>query len=461
MHSTFNIYSDMKSLSIIVLIFTFSLSVLAQPNYSLKTYRVKSGLKVNQYNKEAKKLIKNGNYNQAAMNAATALKLAAKKGHISTAQEYLNASYNRSVQASLNRIELLEENTESFEGDQTITDLAEIIRLYKAMRATDNILKEVPEKSFQGAKKKDPGFHPEYGAYKSIIATTKERLSTAKEEAAKMHYAKARELEGKGSKIEFKMAAKRYRWAYEYVPNYRDAKERYAEAKKLGTTRMGLMKFESSGSQYGDLGAIVSDKLLGYLSNKAAQLEFFEIIDRNQLDVVVNEQQLALSGLMDESTTADIGELHGVDVLLVGNITKSFIDRQALSPFSKSYSKNVKVGTEKYINDKGKERTRDVMKTVTVTANIHQKKADAFVGSSYKILDVKTGQVLNSGSATGTDNWSVQWIGRYSGDARALPSLAREEPNYPSYDSMISNSSANAANQVYTKIMNYALKVGQ
>ncbi len=452
----------MKNTLILLFVSVLSLSALAQPNYTLKTYRVAEGKKVNQYNKEAKKYIKSGNYSRAAMNAASALKLATKKGQISTAQGYLHESYNRSVQANLNKIELLEENTESFEGDQTVSDIAEIIRLYKTMRLTDNILKEVPTKSFQGAKKKNPGFHPTYGDYKDVLKKSKQNLATAKEEAAKMHYAEARKLESQGSKLNARMAAKRYRWANEYVPDYRDANDRYQEVRKLGTTRMGLMKFESGRSQYGDLGAIVSDKLLDYLTSKASELEFFEVIDRNQLDNVIKEQELAVSGLMDESTTAEIGELKGVDVLLVGNVTKSFIDRQKSGPVDKSYSKEVTIRTEKYKDEKGKERTRKIKGKVYAQAKVYEKKADAVVSCSYKVIDIKTGTVLYSGSGSGTDDWSKKWIGSYTGNKRALPDYMRKsEPDYPGYDRMINTSSSKAANQVYNKLLDYALKVGR
>ncbi|MCF6361187.1 MAG: hypothetical protein L3J29_10560 [Cyclobacteriaceae bacterium] len=451
----------MKVISIIALVFALSISVVAQPNYSVKAYRVKEGQKINKYAKAAKNFIKEAKYNEAAINGAYALKLATKKGQLSNAQEVLNSTYNRAFDQNKNRIEVLEENTESFEGDQTVTDLAEILRLYKTMRACNNILKEVPPASFDGAKKKDPGFHPEIEDFRNQIKVAKENLNKGKEDAAKMHYDDGRELESKGGKLNSRMGAKHYRWANEYSPNYRDANERYDAVRKLGTTRMGLMKFESSGSQYGDLGAIMSDKLLNYLSTKASQLEFFEVIDRNQLDLVVNEQQLALSGLMDESTTADIGELKGVDVLLVGNVTKSIIDRQRSGATSESYSEKIKVGTEKYLNDKGKEKTRDIYKTVYATANVYSKRADASVGGSYKVLDVKTGQVLTSGSTTGTDNWSVRWIGSFSGDARALPGLPRKEPNYPSYDGMINTSTNKAASQVFNKLLSYAEEVGK
>lgn len=452
----------MKKTTIMLLVVLVGITAIAQPNYSVKPYSVSAGRKANQYNKEAKRFLKNGRLNEALMNAAMALKIAVKKGQISTAQGYLNQNYDNTITANLNRIEILDENTESFEGDQTVTDLAEILRLYKTMRNLTNIIKEIPPKNLKPAKRKDPGFRPDLKDYRPQITTYKEKLAKAKESAAKMHYAEGRKLESQGGKLNARMAAKRYRWAYEYVPDYRDAVQRYEEVHKLGTTRLGIVKFESSGSQYGDVGAIVSDQLLTFLANKASELEFFEVIDRNQLDIVMKEQQLALSGFMDESTTADIGELKGVDVLLVGNVTRSFIDRQKSGPEEKSYSKEVVIRKEKYIDDEGKERTRKIKGTVYAKAKVYTKKAEAVVSCSFKLLDVQTGTLLNSGSATGNDSWSKRWIGSYTGDKRALPDFMRKnEPDYPGYDRMITVSSNKAANQIYSALLSYAEKVGR
>ncbi len=451
----------MKNLQLLSILVALSVGAMAQPNYSVKPYRVTEGQKINKYTKAAKGFIKSGNYTEAAMNAAYALRIATKKGQISNSQQYLHDSYNRSVQANLNRIEILEENTESFEGDQTVTEIAEIIRLYKAMRTTDNILKEVPAKSLQGSKKKDPGFHPTFGDYKSKLAEAKENLTKAKEAAAKMHYAEARKLESQGSKLNARMAAKRYRWSDYYVPDYRDANERYDQVKKLGTTRMGLMKFESNNDKYGDIGALVSDKLLNMLAAKALELEFFEVIDRNQLDVVIREQKLALSGLMDESTTSSIGELKGVDVILVGNISSIIVDKDVNSPTSSNHSASVKVGEEKYINKKGKEKTRPIYKEVYATVKIAEKYADAAVGGSFKVLDVKTGNIVKTGISNGTDHWRKRWITSYSGDKRALPNLSETEPKYPSSNILLEKSSTRVAEIIYKQLLSFALDVGK
>jgi curli biogenesis system outer membrane secretion channel CsgG len=450
----------MKKISICLLILTYSLGALAQPDFNTKPHRTHEGKKVNHYAKEAKKFVKDGQYNEAVLSAAYALKLAAKKGRISSAQKYLNQSYSKAVQQNLNRIESLKENTKTFNGDQTVTDLAEIIHLYKTMWVYNNVLKEVPLESFSPVKKKDDGFNPEIEDYKIDIDVATEKLEKGKQDAVKMHYADGREYQNQGDKLNFKIAAKHYKWTNEYVPNYRDVVARYEEAKKLGTTRMGLMKFKSGRSQYGDVGAIISDKLLGYLASKSIKLEFFEVVDRNQLDMVIKEQQLTLSGLMDESTTADIGELQGVDVLLVGNITKNYIDRQKTGPVEKSYSTEVTIRTEKYIDNEGNEMTRDIRGTVYAKTSEYRKRADAIVSCSYRVLDVNTGVILYSGNEKGTYSWSDSWVGSATGDERALPYSFSDEPIYPSYDEMINISTNEVVRKIYTELLNYITKVG-
>jgi hypothetical protein len=69
--------------------------------------------------------------------------------------------------------------------------------------------------------------------------------------------------------------------------------------------------------------------------------------------------------------------------------------------------------------------------------------------------------VLYSGAITGKDNWSVSWIGSYTGDKRALPGLSKKEPSYPSYDRMITVSSNKAAQKIFSNLLEYAHKVGR
>ncbi|MEM7110692.1 MAG: CsgG/HfaB family protein [Bacteroidota bacterium] len=452
----------MKRFYLTVFLFYSGFVLSAQPNYSLNTYNVQSGKRSNFYDREAKGLVKRGRYSEALLNAATALKTADKKKHVSDAQERLNESYQPAMEANLSRIEQLKESTATFEGDVTVTQFAELIRIFTTIDKIQGVLSDIPKKSFKPARKRDAGFSYEPLDFTEELKSTRTKFEESKKEAAVMHYAKGRELENSEIKSELKRAAKHFRWANQYSPDYRDATERYNNVKVVATTRMGINKFDMTiSSNYGDVGAILSEHLLNNLASQARSLEFFEVIDRDKLDEVIREQKLSLSGLMDESTTAEIGELKGVDVILVGNVTESLVDRQQAGPSEREYTKEVVLRKEKYIDEDGKEKTREIKGDVTAIADIYSKSAEATVGCTYKVIDVQTGQVLESGSTLGSDKWAFRWIGSFNGDKRALPSMPREERKYPSLSKMSNQAAREASNQVFNDLSSYISRVGR
>ncbi|MEM6523063.1 MAG: CsgG/HfaB family protein [Bacteroidota bacterium] len=452
----------MKGLYIAVFLLCSGFTLGAQPNYSLNTYNVQSGKRSNFYDREAKGLIKRGRYTEALLNAATALKTADKKKHLSDAQERLNESYQPAMDANSNRIDQLKESTATFEGDITVTQFAELIRIYTTINKIQGVLSDIPKKSFKPAKKRDAGFSYEPVNFSKELESTKVKFEESKKEAAVMHYAKGRELESSEIKSELKRSAKHFKWSNQYSPDYRDATERYNNVKVGATTRMGINKFDmTTSTRYGDVGAILSEHLLNNLAAKARKLEFFEVIDRDKLDEVIREQKLSLSGLMDESTTAEIGELKGVDVILVGNVTESIVDRQQSGPSERDYTKEVVLRKEKYTDEDGKEKTREIKGEVSATAEVYSKSAEATVGCTYKVIDVQTGEVLESGSTLGTDTWTFRWIGSYDGDKRALPSMPREERKYPSLSKMSNQAAREASNKVLNGLSSYVSKVGR
>lgn len=451
----------MKGISLSLLIFFSGSMLVAQPNYSLKNYQVQTGKSSRFYARESKAQIKRSQYARATLNAAMALKKAEKKSQISNAQERLNSSYEQALENDLNRIEILKKATSSFDGDQTVTNFAEMIRIYKTIGDIQQVLAGIPRKSFNAAKRKDTGFSYEPVDFSNDLESTKVKFEESKKEAAAMHYAQGRALENSEGKEDLKNSAKHFRWANQYSPNYRDATERYNEIKVVATTRMGVNKFDMSvSSKYGDVAARLTDELLNSISAKAKTLEFFEVIDRDQLDRVIKEQKLSLSGLMDETTTAEIGELKGVDVILVGNITESIVDRQKSGPTEKSYTKNVVLRKEKYKDEDGKEKTREIKGDVKATAKIITKTAEATVGCTYKVVDVQTGEVIESGSTIGTDTWTFRWIDSFTGDKRALPIMSREEKKYPGYSKMTNSASKEASSKVFSGLNTYISAVG-
>lgn len=460
------------SLSFLILAFLVSLSAAAQPNYKIYPFKIKKGEGENYYEREAKRNLEMEGKSSAPdrflpgvglINAAQGLKVAKRKGSIADLQEILQTNYDWITESNLTEIEDLKSQSEVFEDDNTVFQKAEIVNYYTLINRFNKILKTTPPTKFEAPKKKLPGLELDLVDVAEELSAAREELAAAKEAAAAMHFDKGREL-ARGSDIQSnKEAAKSFRYAFEYVPDFRDAKTRYDAARKLGTTRLGISTFESYTSpQYGDLGGQISSDILGRFSRDQDEFEFFEVIDRDALDRILAEQKLSLSGLMDESTTAELGGLAGVNAIIVGKVTQANVDRQRMDPVARSYSKEVKVGEEKYTDDEGKEKTRDIKEKVTVQMNEHKKLSNATITATYKILDVATGAVLAADNLTSSSRWEGVWHTYRYGDKRAIPNrLTRTEVAYISEPTLAKQALDKVTSSINSRIATYAAEVSE
>ncbi len=59
------------------------------------------------------------------------------------------------------------------------------------------------------------------------------------------------------------------------------------------------------------------------MTTALAQTNRFEIVEREKLESIIAEQNLGLSGILDESTAAEVGNLSGAQYLVLGSITSA------------------------------------------------------------------------------------------------------------------------------------------
>ncbi len=86
---------------------------------------------------------------------------------------------------------------------------------------------------------------------------------------------------------------------------------------KLVGERMGIavLPFENKGASK-DLGEIVLDKMTTVLVNQNR----FKVMERAQLNKILEEQKLGMSGILDAATAAKIGKGIGVDAIVMGSV---------------------------------------------------------------------------------------------------------------------------------------------
>ncbi len=82
---------------------------------------------------------------------------------------------------------------------------------------------------------------------------------------------------------------------------------------------IAVLPFESKGIT-GEIGQMdLLDKLItGFVNSKR-----FKVIERAQLEKILAEQKLGMSGILDASTSAEIGKGIGVDAVVLGSVTRA------------------------------------------------------------------------------------------------------------------------------------------
>ena len=118
---------------------------------------------------------------------------------------------------------------------------------------------------------------------------------------------------------------------------------------------------------------------------KGVKTDFYQIIERDQLQKVLREQRLSLSGAIDESSAAEVGRLLGLDVIIMGTVSYSSVDEKGSSLLGLASSSGSNCLTRK-VNAKG------TLKMVSVeTAQIVGTKSAETELKIYKCDDQRSG----------------------------------------------------------------------
>lgn len=124
-----------------------------------------------------------------------------------------------------------------------------------------------------------------------------------------------------------------------------------------------------------DIGKGISDMLIDKLVNDGT----YRVIERNQIDKILNEQNFSNSNRADPSTAAKIGHILGVDAVITGDITQFGRDDQ---------SKNIGGMLGKWGSGYG-------------LGGVGTHNAKAVVAITARMIDVNTAEILASATGKG------------------------------------------------------------
>lgn len=158
--------------------------------------------------------------------------------------------------------------------------------------------------------------------------------------------------------------------------------------------RIGIMSFSSP---YSDLSG-VENLFAKYLIESG-----FKVVERAQLDQVLREHNIAVSGYLSANTTQKIGEILGVEVLLVGEVTSYTPTRRELTLVSsrKTEAHPVYAQTTHHGPDgRPVVQVQQVGTTYSHSMDVHPSEytINAQVGIIAKLVDVQTAEIVWIGS---------------------------------------------------------------
>lgn len=317
--------------------------------------------------------------------------------------EALQQALPASIRNNENKIAQLKESTAKFTGDYTVEECQEIVTRYSNLVAISDKLMNLPEIKL---KKGNP-IKFDIKNYGADLRQAKEELLKNKELAAEKHYQLGQDLLKQNNIEKNKIAAKEFKKALQYIPDYKDASSMYDQARKLAIKRIAIMPFEnkSGKGQYGAINETITDEIISALLNNPAAVEFVEIITRDQLQQVMNEQNLGSSGIINESTAMQVGKILGVSEIIVGQITQIS-------------SAEPTVTTKKYEN-KRQIYAKEGNYVISALIQEYQKEASAAISGSYKIIDIKTARIIKTDSFKENYNFLCRWS-TYLGNPEAI-----------------------------------------
>jgi tetratricopeptide (TPR) repeat protein len=159
--------------------------------------------------------------------------------------------------------------------------------------------------------------------------------------------------------------------------------------------RLAVVNFTGSGN----IGDIVADKF----TNQLWATNYFSVLERKELQKILEEHALQMSGVVNDSTIVEFGRILGVDALIVGSVSayqvedKKGKEKVKEKVWKGEYEKDEK---GKIIYEKtafGKEKKKKYREELVDKEFINR---EAAVGISFRLVSVQTAEIRASGSQT-------------------------------------------------------------
>ncbi len=198
--------------------------------------------------------------------------------------------------------------------------------------------------------------------------------------------------------------------------SYKDAGALRQEALTKGQFTVAVLPFTTTTKRQ-DIAARLQGQAITALTE--SRDPFLKVVDRENLERIMQEQRLSLSGIVDEQTATRAGNLIGAQALLIGDVTDYREEPGQLRQSTKSGFEAYRV--EQVNKETGEKYFVTRYKPVSYTEHYQENKARIAV--NYRLISLETGEVLMSKSFD-RESEDHMYYATYTGNRDALyPSL--------------------------------------
>ncbi len=213
----------------------------------------------------------------------------------------------------------------------------------------------------------------------------------------------------------YREATEKFESVLQVDPSYRDARQRREDAFQKAVRRIAILPFHNISSNSTDK---YCNLLTDYVLNNCikANLKYAIFINRANLDLILEEHKLAMSGVLDAGKATEIGRLEGIHYFGTGNITQITPQNVRPSFVKKTFDKIITL-KDSAGNDIQQRESREYLE--------YSSSRSVRIAVSFQMVEVETGRYILGENFTTEARDDVTWI-RYDGNISDLPQDKQE-----------------------------------
>lgn len=192
---------------------------------------------------------------------------------------------------------------------------------------------------------------------------------------------------------------------------FKDASELKTTVLEKGRFAIALVDFDNGSNRAG-----METKLRSFVQQSVAESNdpFLLLVDRENQDLILQEQQLALSGVLDGNTSVEVGGMLGARAILKGTVVSCDVRTSSLQKLDRQGFESYRV--EK-VNEEGKKVYDTKYRNVTYQEYRRTRAVDVTI--QVQLISLETGKTEMSEILTRSSRDQVEYV-RYSGNGRNL-----------------------------------------